>query len=99
MLKSSLSVPLVLLGGAVLSGCSGNSHGAKHPSRGETRYDYANKEDCQADWGSHACVSNTSGSGFYHAYRREATPKEQSQTRAVRVVRGGFGGGGKSSTS
>lgn len=99
-LKSSLSVPLLLLGTAVLSGCgSGSSHGAKNPSRGETRYDYANKEDCQADWGERACVANTSGSGFYHAYRREATPKEQSKTRAVRVVRGGFGGGAKSSSS
>lgn len=98
--KSSTAVPLLLLGGGVLlTGCSGESYGAKNPSRGETRYDYANRANCVADWGESQCASNPSGSGFYHVYRREAVAKDQSQTRAVRVVRGGFGGSSKSSSS
>lgn len=91
--KSSLQVPLVLLGStALLVGCS--SDGVRKPSRGETRYDYRNREDCVKDWGE-TCppdsqVSNQTST--YHFYRREEKAKAKSQTHAVKVVRGGFGG-------
>lgn len=92
--KASKSVPLVLLGGAVLAGCESESYGARDPGRGEYRYDYARQSDCQVDWGVNDCTTMSS-SGFYHVYTRY----EKHGHHATRVVRGGFGSKAKKSSS
>lgn len=102
--KSSTAVPLLLLGGGLmLTGCSSSDYdGVRKPNRGETRYDYASRADCQKDWGEHSCPEQGSAGtgagsgGMYHFYRYESEPKAKAQTRAVKVVRGGFGGSSKS---
>lgn len=109
--KASPQVPLVLLGGTMfgtmLTGCSDSPDGVRQPNRGETRYDYASRADCQRDWGEYACpeagssgavVSGGGSGGNYHFYRYEQNPKSKAQTNAVKVVRGGFGGGGRVSS-
>lgn len=104
--KSSTAVPLLLLGGGLmLTGCSSSDYdGVRKPNRGETRYDYTSRLACQQDWGETACSeqvatggnSGVGGTGLYHFYRYESEPKAKAQTRAVKVVRGGFGGSSKS---
>lgn len=105
--KSSTAVPLLLLGGGLmLTGCSGSDYddGVRKPNRGETRYDYTSRSACQQDWGETACPeqvatggnSGVGGTGLYHFYRYEQTARPKAQTRAIKVVRGGFGGSSKS---
>ncbi len=97
-LKSSMQVSLVLLGGTLVA-CSNDPYQGqvRKPSKGETRYDYRNRDDCVKDWGQ-VCPPQSQGSltgagtGLYHYYRREDKAKSKNQTRAVNVKRGGFGG-------
>lgn len=104
-LKSSLQVSLVLLGGTLVA-CSNDPYQGqvRKPARGETRYDYLNRDDCVKDWGQ-ACPQESQGStgggtstGMYHFYRYENKAKSKAQTRAVSVKRGGFGGRASSSS-
>ena len=92
MLKSSVQVSLVLLGGS-LTACT-TSDGARKPARGETRYDYYSRQDCVKDWGETQCPAHTSsgGLGMYYYYRREANARAKHTTHAVKITRGGFGG-------
>lgn len=99
--KSSTAVPLLLLGGGLMfTSCSSSDYdGVRKPNRGETRYDYANRADCQKDWGENVCpeqgATGGSGSGGYHFYRQEQEPKTKAQTHAIKVTWGGFGGSTK----
>ena len=101
-LKSSVQVSLVLLGGTLVA-CSNDPYQARKPAKGETRYDYRNRDDCVKDWGE-SCpqesqgASSGGGTGFYHYYRYENKAKSKAQTNAINIRRGGFGFRGGSSS-
>lgn len=100
--KSSPKVSLVLLGGTALLTACQDYDGVREPNKGETRYDYRNRQDCVAEWGEQCpseATGNNANSGLYHYYRYEQTPKSAMESKAVEIERGGFGKTAKKSSS